>query len=269
MGKVVNMVATTEVLDTLKSIGLNLYERKIFVALLAKGVATAAEVSEIAGVPRSRSYDVLQSLADKGFVLVQPSKPIKYVALAPEEAFERTKEIMRKRYEETVERINKLSDSSILRELDTIYREGLNMVQPTEITGTLKGKDVINRQLRSIFKGAKRNINIITTEKGLGELHSNHFRVLKKISKSGVKLRILSSAVQNSVANNMREIADVRSMKSSVGRFCIVDSDHVILSLTDDSKVHATQDVALWANSQHAARDIMQPYFETLWKGAR
>ena len=67
------MVATTHVLDTLKSIGLNLYERKIFVALLAKGVATAAEVSEIANVPRSRSYDVLQSLAEKGFVLVQPS----------------------------------------------------------------------------------------------------------------------------------------------------------------------------------------------------
>ncbi|MBM3304269.1 MAG: TrmB family transcriptional regulator, partial [Candidatus Aenigmarchaeota archaeon] len=61
------MVGTTESLDALKSIGLNLYERKIFVALLAKGVATAAEVSEIASVPRSRSYDVLESLADKGF----------------------------------------------------------------------------------------------------------------------------------------------------------------------------------------------------------
>ena len=86
------MVASTEVLDALKNIGLNLYERKIFVALLAKGVATAAEVSEIAEVPRSRSYDVLESLADKGFVVVQPSKPIKYVALAPKEALERTKE---------------------------------------------------------------------------------------------------------------------------------------------------------------------------------
>jgi len=263
------MVATTEVLDTLKSIGLNLYERKIFVALLAKGVATAAEVSEIANVPRSRSYDVLQSLADKGFVLVQPSKPIKYVALAPVEALERTKEIMMKRYEETVERINKLSDSSVLSELDKIYREGLNMVQPTEITGTLKGKDVINRQLRSIFRGAKKNINIITTEKGLRDLHSNHFRVLKKISKSGVKLRVLAPAARGSATSAMREISDIRNMNSSIGRFCIIDSNHVILSLTDDSKVHDTQDVALWANSEHAARDIMQPYFETLWKGAR
>ena len=48
------MIASQEVLDVLKSIGLNLYERKIYVALLAKGVATAAQVSEIANVPRSR-----------------------------------------------------------------------------------------------------------------------------------------------------------------------------------------------------------------------
>jgi sugar-specific transcriptional regulator TrmB len=59
------MVASIQVLDALKSIGLNLYERKIFVALLARGVATAAEVSEIAKVPRSRSYDILESLGDK------------------------------------------------------------------------------------------------------------------------------------------------------------------------------------------------------------
>ena len=65
------MVATTKTLDALKSIGLNLYERKIFVALLARGVATAGELSQIANVPRSRSYDILESLADKGFVVAE------------------------------------------------------------------------------------------------------------------------------------------------------------------------------------------------------
>ena len=36
------MIEDTITLDALKSIGLNLYERKIFVSLLTKGVATAA-----------------------------------------------------------------------------------------------------------------------------------------------------------------------------------------------------------------------------------
>jgi len=42
-------------------------------------------------VPRSRAYDILESLANKGFVVLQPSKPLKAVALAPEEALERVK----------------------------------------------------------------------------------------------------------------------------------------------------------------------------------
>src|SRR4030065_103202 len=105
------MVVAMEVLDALKSIGLNLYERKIFVALLAKGVATAAEVSEIASVPRSRSYDVLESLVEKSFVVFQPSKPIRYMALAPKDALDRMQESVMKKHSEIVERIEKLKTS--------------------------------------------------------------------------------------------------------------------------------------------------------------
>ena len=60
-----------QTLDALKGIGLNLYERKLYASLLARGTSTAGELSEMATVPRSRSYDVLESLADKGFVVVQ------------------------------------------------------------------------------------------------------------------------------------------------------------------------------------------------------
>lgn len=90
------MLASTKVLDTLKGIGLNLYERKLWVALLARGTSTAGELSEIANVPRSRAYDVLQSLAEKGFVVVQTGKPIKYVAVSPEESLDRAKISLKK-----------------------------------------------------------------------------------------------------------------------------------------------------------------------------
>ena len=45
-------------LETLRSIfNLNLYEVKIWTALLARGKAAAGELSETATVPRSRTYD--------------------------------------------------------------------------------------------------------------------------------------------------------------------------------------------------------------------
>jgi sugar-specific transcriptional regulator TrmB len=264
------MVATTNVLDTLKSIGLNLYERKIFVALLAKGVASAAEVSEIASVPRSRSYDVLQSLAEKGFVLVQPSKPIKYVALAPADALERTKQILRKNFDEATDRIDRLTNSPILSELDLIHKQGLDMVSPNEMTGTLKGRHIINRQLRFIFKDAKKNISIVTTTPGLNDLYTNHFRTLKKVSKGGVKLKIAAPvAGDNSAVKAFKEIADMKNIRKSAGRFFVIDTNHVMVALTDDAKVHDTQDVAFWASSEHAAKDLMAPYFDFLWKGGK
>ncbi len=180
------MVATTKTLDALKSIGLNLYERKIFVALLARGVATAGELSQIANVPRSRSYDILESLADKGFVVVQPSKPIRYVALAPKDALERTMDNLKRKHDEMLGRIEEMKGSPVIGELETIYKEGMNLVQPFEMTGTLKGKHAINQHLGSLFKKAGKEIRIITTENGLNELYSSHYNSLKRISKRDI-----------------------------------------------------------------------------------
>lgn len=262
------MVASTEVLDALKNIGLNLYERKIFVALLAKGVATAAEVSEIAEVPRSRSYDVLESLADKGFVVVQPSKPIKYVALAPKEALERTKENLKKRHEETIERINRMKNSPVLVELESIHKEGFDTLRPIEMTGTLKGKVMINRQLQSAFKSAKKSINILTTEQGLNDLYLNHYRTLRKMDKMGIKLKILAPLNDNKIAGTFSEIAEIRNINSPLGRVFTIDSENILMALTDD-KTHETQDIAFWASSSHVADSIIEPLFNNLWKSGK
>jgi len=262
------MVGTTQVLDTLKSIGLNLYERKIFVALLAKGIATAAQVSEIAGVPRSRSYDVLESLADKGFVVVQPSKPIKYVALKPAEALEKTKENLTRKHEEIIERIDNLTSSPMLQELENIYNKGFNLMTPSEMTGTLKGRFTINKQLRSIFKEATKNINIVTDNDGLKELQKNHIRILKKVARKGVKLRILAPETDKEAIKVLSEVAELRSLKEPIGRFAVVDNGHIFFSLTDEV-TDESQDVALWASSTHVAEKIAGPLFRKVWDSSK
>jgi len=259
------MVAKTEVLDALKSIGLNLYERKIYVALLAKGVATAAEVSEIATVPRSRSYDVLESLAEKGFVVVQHSKPIKYVALKPNEAMERTKEAMKRKHLEMIGRIDRLAQSHIITELDKIHSEGLSFIQPTDMTGTLKGTRMINMQLQSAFKQAGNTVDILTTEKGLKDLHSSHYRVMKKLSKKGVKIRIAAPLKDTKIAKHFSEIADVKNIKSAMGRIAVIDGSNLFMALTDDN-AHESQDMAMWTNSQHAVQTMASPMLNRVWK---
>ncbi|MBW2966761.1 hypothetical protein KY342_06680, partial [Candidatus Woesearchaeota archaeon] len=74
------MIVQKEFLNKLKDFGLNTYESKLWTALLSRGVSTAGELSDIANVPRSRSYDVLESLEKKGFIIMKLGKPIKYMA---------------------------------------------------------------------------------------------------------------------------------------------------------------------------------------------
>ena len=261
------MVASVKTLDALKSIGLNLYERKIFVALLARGVATAGELSQIANVPRSRSYDILESLAEKGFVVVQPSKPIRYVTLAPKDALERTKENLKKKHDEMVERINSMKSSPIVTELEAIYKEGLNLVQPFEMTGTIKGRHAINQHLNSLFKKAAKEIRIVTTEGGLNELYSNHYNSLKRITKRGVKLKIVAPVSDTTPVKAFSEIAEMKNIKKPLNRVYTIDDKHMVFALTDDKKIHQTQDVAFWAQSQHAIRSFVEPFFNNAWTG--
>ena len=80
------MIVKEEFLSNLRrAFDLNLYEVRIWTALLSRGVSTAGELSDIGNVPRSRAYDVLESLEKKGFVVMKLGKPIKYIAVEPKE----------------------------------------------------------------------------------------------------------------------------------------------------------------------------------------
>ena len=84
----------TNDIETIKKVrlfGLNTYESKLWTALLSRGISTAGELSDIANVPRSRSYDVLESLEKKGFVATKYEKPIKYLAIPPKGVLENIK----------------------------------------------------------------------------------------------------------------------------------------------------------------------------------
>ena len=86
------MIIREEFLSRLRKIfDLNLYEVRVWTALLSRGVSTAGELSNIGNVPRSRTYDILESLEKKGFVIMKLGKPIKFIALKPEEVVERVK----------------------------------------------------------------------------------------------------------------------------------------------------------------------------------
>jgi sugar-specific transcriptional regulator TrmB len=258
------MLVSQAVLDELKQIGLNLYERKLWAALLSRGTSTAGELSSLAKVPHSRTYDVLESLAEKGFVMIQSSKPLKYVAVAPNEALERAKKKLKQQSE-----ITKLQNSTSLKELDRLYKKGVKLVQPGEMTSSLKGRDALHQQLETVFKQAKNDISILTTAKGLAELEKRHSNILKKASQRGVKIRIAAPFSKETMKSieKLKQFSDIKKINSSdfIGRLSLVDGSHIVISLTDE-KVHPTQDLALWSQSQHVAENLLGRMFNMIWE---
>ena len=57
-----------KIIEFLKISGLNLYESKIYFALLKYGKVSKSEIYKIADIPQSRMYDILVSLSSKGLI---------------------------------------------------------------------------------------------------------------------------------------------------------------------------------------------------------
>lgn len=80
-----------EVIESLKELGFNTYEAKVYLALLKKYPATGYEVSQLSDVPQSRAYDTLKALEKEKVVVATNSKPVMYTPIKPKELTQRFK----------------------------------------------------------------------------------------------------------------------------------------------------------------------------------
>ena len=77
--------------EELQRIGLTEYESKVYLCLLNDHMNGAANLSMKSGVPRTRIYDVLESLAEKGWIKIYSGIPLLFRAVDPNEIFAKVK----------------------------------------------------------------------------------------------------------------------------------------------------------------------------------
>ncbi len=262
------MIVKEEFLSKLRLyFSLNLYEVKIWTALLSRGVSTAGELSDIANVPRSRSYDVLESLEKKGFVVMKFGKPIKYLAVPPEEVVERAKKNMRVDAETRVKRLEELKKTEVLGELKTLFTQGVELVEPSDLSGSLRGRHNLYNHIDFTLRSAEETITIITTTSGLIRKVESLKGTLEKAKKKGVKIRIAAPITKECKAavNDLNGIAEVRHIEKLNARFIVVDGKELIFMVLDDKEVHPTYDVGIWVNTPFFA-SALEKLFELAWK---
>lgn len=248
---------------------LNLYEVKIWTALLSRGVSTAGELSDIANVPRSRSYDVLESLEKKGFAITKLGKPIKYVAVPPEEVLERVKKNVVSDAKTMTQRLEDLKGTDVIDELTSLHTQGVELIEPTELSGSLKGRHNLYNHLELVLKGAEKSVTIMTTSQGLMRKVEGLKPIFEKLKKRGVKIRIAAPFTKEnaSAVKDVGQVAEVKNV-SSKARFAIVDGKEMVFMILDDQEVHPTYDVGIWINSPFFASAV-ENLFDLNWKSLK
>jgi len=263
------MIVKDEFLSRLRKIfDLNLYEVKVWTALLSRGTSTAGELSNISDVPRSRTYDILESLEKKGFIVMKLGKPIKFVALKPEEVVERVKKNLMINAQEKSKRLEKLKGDEVLSELSTLFTQGVKFVEPTDLSGSLKGRQNLYNHLDMLVRDAEKTITIVTTKEGLNRKLEALMPSLEKSKKRGVKIRIAAPIDSNNlkVAKELKKVAEVKNLDKMIkARFSIIDSNQVMFMLLDDEKFHPNYDIGVWINTEFFAAALEQ-LFELAWK---
>tara|TARA_Y100000310_G_scaffold334129_1_gene413137 strand:- start:1944 stop:2738 length:795 start_codon:yes stop_codon:yes gene_type:complete len=261
------MIVKEDFLKNLRSsFDLNIYEAKIWTALLSKGVATAGELSDISNVPRSRCYDVLESLEKRGFVVMKLGKPIKYIAVEPKEVVSRVKKDIQLKADSRVKSIDNVGKTDMFTDLNHLYTNGINHIDPSTISGTIKGRNNIHNHLESMIKDAKESVTLVTSSNSLLKKSDNLKFLFKKLKDRNVKIKVATQITKETeqIVSELKKYADIKNTKKVNGRFLLVDNSQVLFMVNHDEKVHDSYDIGVWVTTPYFA-SAMQTMFDLTW----
>ena len=220
-----------KLIDNLKELGLNTYESKVYIALLKKHPSTGYEISKIANMPQSRTYDTLKSLEQKKIIITTNTKPAEYSPIKPKELTKRYKRKM----QSSIDYLEKH-----LPDIKENY---------TEPVLTVSGMHNIKQKVLEVINSAKQEIYLEIWSKDFPQIEEE----LLKAYDRNVEIRIVgydnlktnfglvyehpfSKNIENSLDGRMI-ILCVDSKEAVIGKFYSKKADSTNILWTQNSDV--------------------------------
>jgi len=161
-----------DILKLLKELNFTEYEAKTYLALLQNPPLSGYAVSLHSGVPRSKIYEVLGGLAERGEVLISHGNPVLYTPLSPKELIAQRK------------RKADISFKSAAEALEQYSYTAQNRENIWNITGH---ESILNR-IREVIKHATSRILLEIWKEDAEKIKEE----LEMASKNGVEIIIVS-----------------------------------------------------------------------------
>jgi len=258
------MIVKPELVKRIKEhFSLNIYETKVWLALLSRGIASAGEVAELSGVPRSRTYDVLESLEKEGFAIAKLGKPVKYIAVKPTTVIEKLKTNTLKKANDSVKMLANLKETREYSELEELYDTGIEPIRHDNISGAIKGKSNIFNHLKEILNSAKKEVIICTSASEINEKSRIFSSLFANLNKKKIKVKIALSG-DNAEIKKINNKFNINAQKLDINsKFFVVDKEQILFMLSNSQK--DDEELGVWINSSFFVNSLAY-MFEQAWK---
>lgn len=243
----------------LERIGLTKSEIKVYLALLNLGQTTAGPIVDEAKITRSKIYDVLERLKNKGLVSYITKESTKYFSAADPNNILNYLDQKEKEIQD-----EKLSIKNILPDL------------------LLKQSLVENKKIGEIFvgiKGMENAFNVLVNEfnpkdtyyafsAGKGENVEQIQRFFSKLHKKRIQKKVKSKIIFNESSRNMfksqekSKLVEVRYLIESTPAAINVYGDYTIIAILNKEPI-----TFLIRNKE--AADSFKSYFNIMWNIAK
>lgn len=161
-----------ELKELMKSLGFTEYETKAYLALLREHPVTGYAVAKNSSVPRSKIYEVLNSLLDKGDIFISDGNPPLYRPLPVKEMIAKRKQAAETSLQDAERTLIKLEAA------------------PTDAENiwNIKGRDAILRKVCECVSEAQTRIRLEVWAEDFPEIEAE----LKAAATRGVTVQIIS-----------------------------------------------------------------------------
>jgi len=233
-----------DAIDALESLGLTEYEARCFVALAQLPHGTAKEIGQVADIPRSRVYETMDRLRDRGLVELHDAKPRKYKSVSIDTALE----LLRTEYEsyfDTVERS--------LNQLEPVYKKAEQGVW------AINTHDQITGRVVDLVDDATEEVALLVLDEGL--LDEDVLDSLQAAGERGVAIHV--GADSESVGDRVEDALDdvdvfttrliewftARGGSPEIGRLLMVDRESVLVSALHEEELPGVpNETAAWSD---------------------
>jgi len=245
------MEPTRKLIMLLADLGLSEYEAKVYLALITDGILTAKNVSNTTGIPYGKVYELINTLANKGFCVILPTKPMKCQAISPKKAIEKTREDADKKFA-TVERQVEIT-------LEPLFRQAKEFTEPNSVFWIINGRSNIMKKIEELINSAKKHICFITTENGIKRA------VIHKEELVNAQHRNIDIKLAGPLTDGNKE--DVQSLLSFSPRnlpqtnsqFISIDGKEslIVEAIPDDDNISYGRDLGVWITN-HAFTKLLE-----------